>query len=75
MLTKLVFYNGHRLVKSPLEVFTVTLMYVTAFCMIFYKDRLDLFISIALALLDIAFFEGGTIKYPKEVFQEKQQWA
>lgn len=43
--------------------------------MIILKDRVDLLIAIMLALLDIKFLQGGTIKYPKEVFQEKQDWA
>lgn len=39
--------------------------------MIILKGRIDLVIAVLVALLDIAFIQGGTVKYPKEVFQEK----
>lgn len=39
------------------------------------KDRLDILIGVIIALVDITFMQGGTIKYPKDVFQEKEEWA
>jgi hypothetical protein len=75
LLTKVTCYNAHVLLREPLRLFLTLASFAVALWMIFLKDRLDLLIAIAIALLDMAFMEGGTVKYPKEVFQEKEDWA
>jgi hypothetical protein len=65
LLTKITYYNAHRLIKSPIQIVTILITYLAAFVMIIEKDRLDLLLGITLAILDILFLEGGTIKYPK----------
>jgi hypothetical protein len=45
--------------------------YTVTFYVIIAKSRLDLLIGIIIALIDIAFLQGGSIKYPKSVLQEK----
>ena len=37
--------------------------------MISYKRRVDLLIAAITAIIDIGCLQGGTIKYPKDVFQ------
>lgn len=69
LLTKITYYNGHQLISSPFKICLIVLTYVVALAMIFLKDRLDLLIGIIFAVVDIIFLVGGTIKFPKSVFQ------
>ncbi len=57
------------------KITVIVMSYIIALGMIFLMDRLDILIGIILAIVDIIFLEGGTIKFPKSVFQEKQEWA
>lgn len=75
LLTKVTYYNSQTLLKSPFRLIVTLLTFVTAFAMIVIKVRLDLLMSLVIGIIDIAFMEGGTIKYPKDVFQEKEDWA
>jgi hypothetical protein len=75
LLTKLTCYNAQALLRDPLRLLLTITTFLVAFAMAVVKDRLDLLIAIAAALLDVAFLEGGTVKFPKDVFQEKEEWA
>lgn len=75
LLTKITCYNTHNLLKAPIKLFMIVATFLTAFAMIAIKDRLDLLIAMVVALIDVAFMQGGTIKFPKDVFQEKEDWA
>jgi hypothetical protein len=43
--------------------------------MIVVTGRVDILLSFIVSVLDIALMEGGTIKFPKEVYQEKERLA
>lgn len=55
LLTKITCYNAHILLRQPLRLFLTLGTFGIALWMIFLKDRLDLLVSIAVALLDMAF--------------------
>ena len=63
---RLPYYISHRAELIP---FFVT--FLAACAMIVFKARLDLFLAIVIAILEITLLGGGTVKYPKQVFQEK----
>jgi hypothetical protein len=69
LLTKVTYYNFNRLTKQPLRLICIVLTYLVFLFAVVLKDRVDVLIGLAIALLDIAFLTGGTIKYPKEVYQ------
>jgi hypothetical protein len=75
LLTKITYYNTHSLLRSPLRLIITLLVFAVSIAMILMKDRLDLLIGFGAALVEVVFMEGGTVKYPKEVFQEKEEWA
>lgn len=75
LLTKVTYYNLHSLTQHPLRLTCIVLAYLIFLSAVVLKDRVDVLIGLATALLDIAFLTGGTIKYPKEVYQEKERFA
>ena len=50
-------------------------MYVVSAFMFLYRARVDLMVGVLIAMVDVLMLRGGTIKYPKLVFQEKEDWA
>ena len=43
--------------------------------MVVWRARIDLLLSLCLCIVEVWYMGGGTIKYPKHVFQQKENWA
>jgi len=63
------------LLKSPFRLIVIGLVYCVFMAMVVVTNRVDIMVSFIVAMLDIALMEGGTIKFPKEVYQEKERVA
>ena len=73
--TKLIYYRSRGLKDSPLAAAALLFGFAVMVLMIVAVERVDLLIGLGMALAEVAFMAGGTIKFPKEVFQEKEEWA
>jgi hypothetical protein len=66
---KIFYYNFSSIRTSKTKLSMFILIFTVFSSMIFLKQRFDLLISLGLALIDIIYFAGGTIKYPKSVYE------
>lgn len=66
---KIIYYRSNALKKNPLAVAVLTLNFSLMLAAIVVFNRIDMLVALLVGLVEIAFMEGGTIKYPKEVFQ------
>jgi hypothetical protein len=69
LLTKATYYNLNNILASPLSLAAIGVAYTVFMAMIAATNRVDILVSLVVALLDIALMAGGTIKFPKEVYQ------
>ncbi len=75
LFIKVIFYNFSEIRKQKLKILLSLIFFGLNLFMISYKSRVDLLIAAITAIIDIGCLQGGTIKYPKDVFQQKQEWA
>lgn len=66
---KIVFYNLSEILKQKWKIPLILIFFGLNLFMIWYKNRVDLLIAAITAIIDIGCLQGGTIKYPKDVFQ------
>jgi hypothetical protein len=69
LLTKITYYNLNNILASPLSLAAIGVTYTVFMAMIAVTNRVDILVSLVVALIDIALMAGGTIKFPKEVYQ------
>ena len=50
-------------------------MYLVGAAMLVLHARVDLVVAVGVAVVEVLLMGGGTVKYPKLVFQEKENWA
>jgi hypothetical protein len=69
LMTKILFYRLPYLCQRPLSIFAITVTYLVSFGMVILKGRIDLCVGVVVGIIELWLMQGGTIKYPKEVFQ------
>ena len=70
LLTKIAFNRGGQaLGKTPMATVAVVITYLVAGFLLVHKARLDLLIGVLVGLVEVWMMRGGSIKYPKSMFQ------
>jgi hypothetical protein len=69
LFIKVLFYNFSEIRKNKCKILLILLFFGINIFMIYFRRRVDLLIAAITAIIDIGCLQGGTIKYPKDVFQ------
>ena len=70
LLTKIAFNRGApTLAKKPFAAIAVAVTYMVAGYLLVYRGRLDLLLGVLIALVEVIMMKGGSIKYPKSMYQ------
>lgn len=70
LLTKAAFNRGPAyLEKRPFTATAISITYLVSGMMFVHKGRVDLLIGVMVAFVEVYAMRGGSIKYPKQVFQ------
>lgn len=69
-MTKIAFNRGAQtLAQRPIAATAVVITYMVAGFLFVYRGRLDLLIGVLIALVEVWMMGGGSIKYPKSMYQ------
>ncbi len=71
MLTKVVFHRLPFFLEKPLHLIPVVITFLCSAVMVILRARVDICLGVVIGLIEVLFMRGGTVKYPKDVFQEK----
>lgn len=75
MLTKFVYYRLPYFMEKRGLFWLIGAVYICGAAMLMLRGRVDLVVGVGMAVVEVGLMGGGTIKYPKQVFQEKEGWA
>jgi hypothetical protein len=75
LITKFVYYRFDYFLHNRGKFAMIGLVYLVFAAVFMLKGRIDLFLGVLTAVLDVTLMRGGTIKYPKMVYQEKEDWT
>ena len=73
--TKYIYHRLPQLLNRPALLLGLLSVYVLAAVMIVVRSRIDLLIGVMVAVVELVWMGGGTVKFPRLVFQEKEEWA
>ena len=75
MMTKLLYYRLPFFMDKRGYLIPIGCFYVACAVMVVWRARVDLLLALVLAVIEVMYMGGGTIKYPKHVFQQKENWV
>jgi hypothetical protein len=68
LTTKYVYHRLPQLIKRPGMLLGLLSVYVLSAVMIVVKSRIDLLIGVVVAIVELVWMGGGTVKFPKLVY-------
>ena len=71
ILTKFIYHRFGIFINKPGYLLPVGLFYVVSAVMLVVRARVDILIAVVIAIVELLWMGGGTVKYPKQNFHEK----